>query len=259
MLRGFAGFAALGSATAVAAWVMLGGFSLDLTAAVNAGESMSTEDVELANGFPEEETSVAASAIPAAAIVDASLLSPFPMIASANAAPLASANAAPIQVAAASASDPANDVTGSIRPSVSAEKQPAVATRAPVVAAAASAAAASTAVAPAAAKKPIVVPRLERDGTLNVAQIANIKAALNLSPDQERYWMPVEAELRDIARQLAAQKAAGRKPALALGANDAQRLYWAAGPLIMSLREDQKREARRLARSMGLEQVASLI
>jgi hypothetical protein len=86
-----------------------------------------------------------------------------------------------------------------------------------------------------------------------------IKANLNLTPDQERYWAPVEAELKQLARQLAAHKAAGRKPTLSLGATDAQRLYWAAGPLIMSLREDQKREVRRLARAMGLEQVASLI
>jgi hypothetical protein len=32
-----------------------------------------------------------------------------------------------------------------------------------------------------------------------------------------------------------------------------------AGPLVMSLREDQKSEARNLARTMGLESVASLI
>ena len=60
-----------------------------------------------------------------------------------------------------------------------------------------------------------------------------------------------------IARQMAADKAAGKKTNLT--AETAQRLYWAAGPLIMSLRDDQKQEVRRLARSMGLEQVASLI
>jgi hypothetical protein len=38
-----------------------------------------------------------------------------------------------------------------------------------------------------------------------------------------------------------------------------QKLYWAAAPLIMNLRYDQKHEARRLARSMGLEEVASAI
>jgi hypothetical protein len=250
MLRGFAGFAALGSAAAIAAWVTVGPFSLGLTAAVGAGESMTADDaVELASAFAED-AAPAAAAIPLAAIVDASLLSPYPMV--------AAARAAPVQVAAASAPEPAaKDVTGSIRPtSDPVEKHAAAASRA--TPAAISAAAISAAPTPA-VRKPLIVPRLERDGTLDVAQIANIKTALNLSPDQERHWLPVEAELRDIARQLAAQKASGRKPTLALGANEAQRLYWAAGPLIMSLREDQKREVRRLARAMGLEQVASLI
>ena len=251
MLRGFAGFAALGSAAAIAAWVTVGPFSLGLTAAVDAESITADDSVELASAFAEDAApavSPRAAAIPLAAIVDAALLSPYPMVAAASApAP------APVQVAAASALAPAAyDVTGSIRPtSDPVEKHAAAASRT-------TPAAVSAAAAPA-VRKPVIVPRLERDGTLNVAQIANIKIALNLSPDQERYWMPVEAELRDIARQLAAQKASGRKPTLALGASEAQRLYWAAGPLIMSLREDQKREARRLARSMGLEQVASLI
>jgi hypothetical protein len=92
---------------------------------------------------------------------------------------------------------------------------------------------------------------------LTVAQIPRIKAALNLSPDQEQHWRAVEVELREIARQVEAQNAGG-KP-IKFTADTAQRLYWAAGPLIMSLREDQKHEARRLARLMGLEQVAALL
>jgi hypothetical protein len=92
---------------------------------------------------------------------------------------------------------------------------------------------------------------------LTVAQIPRIKAALNLSPEQEHHWRAVEVELREIARQVEAQNAGG-KP-IKFTADTAQRLYWVAGPLIMSLREDQKHEARRLARLMGLEQVAALL
>lgn len=105
--------------------------------------------------------------------------------------------------------------------------------------------------------KKIVVPKLDKNSGLTPAHIAQIRANLRLTPDQERYWEPIEAELRELARQMAAQKAQGKKPALT--ADAAQRLYWAAGPLIMSLRDDQKQEARRLARAMGLEQVAALL
>jgi len=234
MLRGLAGLTMLGTAAAIAAWVTVGGFGPGVTEAMVAGESVVAKtSYPLASAPAEDEASDAApigAAIPGAAIVDASLLSPYPMVAAVRAPePIAQADTL---------------VTASLRPAVEAADRPAV-----VVPAAAPPSAA--------ARKPIVVPRL--DGTLGLAQIAQIKAALNLSADQEQYWRPVEAELRNIVRQVAAQKANGRKPAIVLGANEAQRLYLAAGPLIMSLREDQKREARRLARAMGLEQVASLI
>jgi hypothetical protein len=236
MLRGLAGLTMLGTAAAVAAWVTVGGFGPGVTEAMVAGESIAAKtSYTLASAPAEDEASVpapVAAAIPDAAIVDASLLSPYPMVAAVRAPePIAQADTL---------------VTASLRPAVEAADRPATAVPA-------------AAPPSAAARKPIVVPRLERDGTLSLTQIAQIKAALNLSPDQEQYWKPVEAELRSIVRQLAAQKASGRKPTLALDANEAQRLYLAAGPLIMSLREDQKREARRLARAMGLEQVASLI
>lgn len=111
-------------------------------------------------------------------------------------------------------------------------------------------------------KKAVNLPRLDRDGILTDAHIAAIKSSLNLTPDQERHWAAVEAELREIARQhaeLKAENPEGKKPKAAQLADTAQRLYWAAGPLILSMREDQKQEIRRLARAMGLAQVAALI
>jgi hypothetical protein len=98
-------------------------------------------------------------------------------------------------------------------------------------------------------------------------RVASIKRALKLRPEQEQYWLPVEAILRDIERQqrLAAGHDRGVRPAAtelvssAIDPENLQRLTSAAFPLIMSLDEAQKREARALAHSLGLENVASAI
>jgi len=99
---------------------------------------------------------------------------------------------------------------------------------------------------------------------ITTSQIAHIKHALNLRPEQEQYWQPVEAVLRDIERQqksLAAvrQDAAAQSAALAIDPDKIQQLTYAAFPLILSLDDAQKREARNLARAMGLESVAAAI
>jgi hypothetical protein len=110
--------------------------------------------------------------------------------------------------------------------------------------------------------KPAVAERKVEDkdnNVLTVAQIQKIKRTLKLTQDQEGYWPPVEAALRHIAKEQAAQKPNGKPGKMAVSADASQRLYWAAAPLIMNLRYDQKHEARRLARSMGLEEVASAI
>jgi hypothetical protein len=89
-----------------------------------------------------------------------------------------------------------------------------------------------------------------RGGAVTNARIAHAKAVLKLTPAQARQWAPVETALRALLRQQGG----------AANVDSAQmvRLTSAAMPLIMSLDENQKREARRLAHSMGLEQVASL-
>jgi hypothetical protein len=235
---GFAALTALGGAVVLAGWSSIGVTSFS-PAAIEFVEADEAEPVAVkgslltvANAAEAEADAVPAAPLPVGAVVDSSLLSPHPMLA---------AGALPIQPVALSTTEPAEkpaQVTGSI-PQVASSTAPA-----PV---------------PPAVKKASPAPRLEKDGTLTVAQIGRIKASLHLSPDQEQHWIPVEAELRQIARQLAAQKTSGSKAMISLAATDAQRLYWAAGPLLMSLREDQKKEVRRLARAMGLEQVASLI
>ena len=98
------------------------------------------------------------------------------------------------------------------------------------------------------------------------AQIARIRTSLKLTPMQEPYWPPVEAALRDILTQLGYESGAPRgvqpKRASATASIDqerVQRLTSAAMPLLMTFDEAQKREVRRIARIMGLENVASAI
>jgi hypothetical protein len=97
----------------------------------------------------------------------------------------------------------------------------------------------------------------------NEAQLASIKKRLRLTPDQEQYWPPVAAALRAIgwrhARQSNSRKPARGNRLLAIDPNspEVERLKSAAFPLIMSLTEDQKREVRELAHTMGLSKVAA--
>jgi hypothetical protein len=88
-----------------------------------------------------------------------------------------------------------------------------------------------------------------------LTMIARMKRVLNLTAEQEPHWRAVEVKLRDIAARQPQSK--GSK--IAIDANAAQELYWVAAPLIMSLREDQKRAAKLTARSFGLDQVASAL
>jgi hypothetical protein len=96
------------------------------------------------------------------------------------------------------------------------------------------------------------------------AQIAQMKAALKLTRDQEPYWPPVEALLHDIARQqaklhpAAAHTGANGKPVkMIIHDADMQRLTSVAFPLLMTLREDQRRDALKLAQAMGFETVGA--
>ena len=93
---------------------------------------------------------------------------------------------------------------------------------------------------------------------LSDMQIAALKGRLQLTPAQEPYWPAVESALRDVARKIHERRAVpGRQAALSPG--EIEQIKAAARPLLSRLREDQKREARALARIIGLEAVASLI
>ena len=107
------------------------------------------------------------------------------------------------------------------------------------------------------AARPAPAPRAKHQpATLfNNAQIASIKERLNLSGDQERYWPSVESALRYIGWRHSRERPGAQPPTL--DPDDVERLKSAAMPLIMSLREDQKREVRMLAHVMGLEKIAA--
>jgi len=99
-----------------------------------------------------------------------------------------------------------------------------------------------------------------KSGLLDDGQIAGLKGRLRLSSDQAEYWPAVEAALRDVVRtHLRGKHAPGGKVNIDTNSPEVQKLIWAAMPLLMRLREDQKSEVRKLARVIGLEQVASQI
>jgi hypothetical protein len=95
---------------------------------------------------------------------------------------------------------------------------------------------------------------------LSDIQIAAIKERLRMSEAQAKYWPPVEAALRALARKMHETRTAGSaRGTIALTEGDAEQLQTAAAPLLRQLREDQKREVRALARIIGLDVVASRI
>jgi hypothetical protein len=119
--------------------------------------------------------------------------------------------------------------------------------------------------APAAPPKPKVVnkpPSQKPYALLSDAQIASIKERLKLSSSQESYWPAVENALRAMARKIHATRQAdpnGTGSIIDPEAAEVQQLRSAAMPLLLQLREDQKREVRTLARLIGLEKVAAAI
>jgi hypothetical protein len=96
---------------------------------------------------------------------------------------------------------------------------------------------------------------------LSNGQIDRIKTALALTPDQEAYWPAIAEELRAIAKQQPKRTAAKGAPPPKLHVDDesVQRLYSAAAPLIMRLRDDQKQTVRQLALMLGLQEVAQAL
>ena len=103
-----------------------------------------------------------------------------------------------------------------------------------------------------------------RGPVVKEAHIARLRAALNLTPEQQKYWAPVESALRALARQQAREEASAgvvqrmsdRASAMAGNAVHIKRLATAAAPLIKVLDESQKRSAVTFARNAGFGHLA---
>jgi hypothetical protein len=89
------------------------------------------------------------------------------------------------------------------------------------------------------------------NAVLNDAQIAGIKKRLNLTPDQERYWPAVEAELRKM--EYAKRSGGTRTASVDMSKVNVEGLKSAGYPLVMSFSDDQRRELKSLAHLLGLE------
>jgi thiamine monophosphate kinase len=99
------------------------------------------------------------------------------------------------------------------------------------------------------------------------SQIAQVKSMLRLTPSQERYWPPVEAALRNLARKAAQsdlsdgmlQRVKAKARSFAVSTAAIQRVVAAARPLVRTLDEDQKQTARALVSSYGGTNLASAL
>ena len=95
---------------------------------------------------------------------------------------------------------------------------------------------------------------------LTQVNVARIKSALKLTPDQQAYWPPIEAALRDIQREQAdpaanpglLRRISNRVVSIALNGAAAARLAAAARPLVKVLTSEQRDTAISMAREMGL-------
>lgn len=101
--------------------------------------------------------------------------------------------------------------------------------------------------------KPPAKPRSNL--VLNDSQIAGIKKRLNLTPEQERYWPAVAAELRKMEYSKKSTQGGNRMASIDMSKVNVEGLKSAGFPLVMSFSDDQRRELKSLAHLLGLEDV----
>ena len=97
--------------------------------------------------------------------------------------------------------------------------------------------------------------------------VVRIKNALRLTPAQERYWAPVEAALRDLARRRQVRdendgfvrRVSRRVVSIAINSATIHRLAVAARPLVAVLDAQQMQTAHGLAQEMGLGPVVAAL
>ena len=118
--------------------------------------------------------------------------------------------------------------------------------------------ASASAVMPAMLAKPVARLIQRSNAVLNEQQIASIKRRLNLSPEQERYWPAVAAQLRKMEYKKDPKSPQGTRTAgIDMSKVDVEGLKSAGFPLVMSFNDEQRRELKSLAHLLGLEGVMS--
>jgi len=96
--------------------------------------------------------------------------------------------------------------------------------------------------------------------------VARIKATLRLTAEQEPYWAPLEAALRDVAKRQASNASDGfvrrisrKVVSIVLDSASVQRLAVAARPLMAKLDSQQMQAAHGLVQEMGLGPVVAAL
>ena len=97
-------------------------------------------------------------------------------------------------------------------------------------------------------------PKPRSNAVLNDSQLASIKRRLNLTPEQERYWPAIEAELRKMEYTRKSQ-GGSRTASIDMSKVNVEGLKSAGFPLVMSFSDDQRRELKSLTHLLGLENV----
>ena len=92
-------------------------------------------------------------------------------------------------------------------------------------------------------------PQVAAEPILTEGHIARLRAILRLTPVQQPHWLPVEVALSDLARHQA------RGATAAATTMHLRRIKAIAMPLIMTLDDNQKREAIAFGRMMGFQQL----
>ena len=91
--------------------------------------------------------------------------------------------------------------------------------------------------------------------------ISRIKNVLKLTAEQQAYWPPVEAALRDIARRQNSESNGliSRVSAFVMDSRTLAKIGAAARPLVRVLDDRQKSDAIMLVREMGLGQMLAAL
>src|SRR5262245_53606785 len=96
-------------------------------------------------------------------------------------------------------------------------------------------------------------PKPRSNAVLNDSQLASIKRRLNLTPEQERYWPAIEAELRKM--EYTKSQGGSRTASIDMSKVNVEGLKSVGFPLVMSFSDDQRRELKSLTHLLGLESV----